>query len=337
MSVGRLVPRDSDEYRWVQNVVRSVETLTGRPTRWTGDLYEETEPDVAGSVLDDGAMTLSRQLVLQPAVRAYTAGRPLTPTELIDTRDAVLTAVHEAKHLTNALGDEAAPGATPVYAPDTLALEEGLTESWAHQNVDDVIRDVGLDRAQPELRGLDSADAYPAYTAATGELVRGVADVAGLSPAQVRDGMDQADRAQRWSAIADLVIDQRLADVLPDEDRSAVRTQLIRTMRPHLAVAAAAQVSDQLTAAAKANSGRQAAGRAVIDLSTTTAGLEDQYRNAVLEQPSQAAEVDHLRKFLGESTPRTSTYRGSDLASAVPSNVRRLSHRREQGPDQGRE
>jgi hypothetical protein len=336
MSAGRRIPRDSDEYLWVDSVIRSVEKLTGRPSRWNGDLYEETEPEVAGSALDSGGMTLSRASVLAPVARVYSADHPLTPTELIDARDAILTAVHEAKHLTNALGDEAAPCATPVYSPDTLALEEGLTEVWARRRIDAVIQDLGMDRLQPELLTVDAADAYPAYTAATGELVRGIADVAGLPQVQVRDRIDQADRAQRWSAIADLVIDQRLADVLPDGDRAAVRTQLIGTMRPHLADVAGAQASDHLAAAAKADGGRQAAGRAVIGLSTTTAGLEDHYRNAVSEQPSQDAAVDHLRKFLGNSTPRTSTYRGSGLAGAVPSNVRQLWHRRDQGPDRER-
>ncbi|WBQ06399.1 hypothetical protein [Kribbella sp. CA-293567] len=333
MSIGKPVPRASNEYLWVRSVVRSVEKLSGRPSRWNGELNEESRPGVAGSALDDGGMTLDAETVLKPIARAYTAGRPLTPEELIDARDAVLTVVHEAKHLSNALGDEGAAGATPVYSPDTLALEEGLTESWAHNKVDAVIQDIGMDRLQPELLGVDSPDSYPAYTAATDELVRGTAEVTGLSQTQVRGQLDQADRTQRLATAADLVIDQRLADVLPESDREAVRTQLIQTMRPHLADVATTQQSDQLSDVAKSIGGHQAAGRAVTGLSTTTAELEDRYRDAAVGQAQPSAEVEHLRKFLGSGS-QSGSYREARGDGAAPDNVRQLPQR---GQGQGRE
>jgi hypothetical protein len=330
MSAARPIPHNSNEYLWVSSVIRSVEKLTGRPSRWNGELYEETRPNVAGSARDDGGMTLSVDTVLKPVAQAYTAGRPLTPAELIDAQDAVLTTVHEAKHLTNALGDEAEPGATPVYSPDTLALEEGLTETWSHENVNDVIQDIGMDRVQPDLLGLDSPDSYPAYTAATDELLRGTADVAGLSQSQVRDHLDQAPRTQRWGAAADLVIENRLSDVLPPQDREAARTQLLQSMRPAFAEVATAQGSEHQSDVAKSIAGHQSAQRAVTALSTTTAGLEEHYRNAAAP-PQQSAEVDHLRKFLGGAPPQAGTYRGAQGDGAVPDNVRALRANPEKG------
>lgn len=73
MSAGRLIPRDSPEYQWVSSVVRSVEKLAGRPSRWNGDLHEETRPKSAGSALDGGGMTLNADKVLAPAGKAYGA------------------------------------------------------------------------------------------------------------------------------------------------------------------------------------------------------------------------------------------------------------------------
>ncbi|MDX6259546.1 MAG: hypothetical protein QOH84_1234, partial [Kribbellaceae bacterium] len=136
--------------------------------------------------------------------------------------------------------------------------------------------------------------------------------------------------------LADLVIDERLAEVLPAEDREVVRAQLIRTMRPHLAVAAAAEKSDQLSAAAKATSGRESAGRAVTALSTTTAELEDQYRDAALAQPPPTTDVDHLRKFLGGQPPQAGSYRGAQGDGAVPDNVRALRVKPEKGQSPAR-
>lgn len=332
MSAGQPVPRDSAEYLWVRSIIRSVEKLTGRPSRWNGELYEDTRSHAAGSALDGGGMTVNREKVLKSAGLAYTAGRPLTEDELIEVRDAVLTVVHEAKHLTNVLGDENAPGATPVYSPDTLALEEGLTENWAHDHVEAVIQDIGMDQVQPELLSTESIDSYPAYTAATDELVRGTAEVTGLSQSQVAGALDQADRTQRWSTLADLVIDERLADVLPPEDREAVRTQLIQTMRPHLGDVVATQQSELFTDLEKSIGGHRSAGAAVTALSTTTAELENRYRDAAIGPAPQAAEVDHLRKFLGGEMPSNGqSYRAGNQAGAVPDNVRHLPARRDQG------
>ncbi|WP_328329352.1 hypothetical protein OHA70_05840 [Kribbella sp. NBC_00382] len=335
MSAGRLIPRDSPEHAWVSSIVRSVEKLTGRPSRWNGDLYEETRPEAAGSALDGGGMTINPTKVLAPAGKAYGAGRQLDEDELAEARDAVLTVVHEAKHLSNPLGDENAPGATPVHSADTVALDEGLTENWAHENVDDVIQDIGMDQYQPELLNTESIDSYPAYTSATDELVRGTADVTGLSQSQVVDVLEQADRTQRWAALADLVIDERLADVLPEEDREAVRTQLVQTMRPHLGDVVATEESEVLTDLEKRIGGHRNAEDAVTGLSTTTAGLEEQYRNAGA-QPQQSAEVDHLRKFLGGAPPQAGSYRGAQGDGAVPDNVRALRGRPEQGQSPAR-
>jgi hypothetical protein len=335
MSAGRPVPPNSNEYLWVAGVVRSVEKLSGTASRWNGELYEETRSNAGGSAMDDGGMTVNVDRVLKPVAQAYTAGRPLTEDELVNARDAVLTVVHEAKHLSNPLGDDSAPGATPVYSPDTLALEEGLTETWAHENVDDVIQDIGMDRAQPGLLSAESIDSYPAYTAATDELIRGAAEVSGLPQSQVREGLEQADRTDRWAAVADMVIDERLGDVMPAEHREVVRTQLVQAMRPHLADVAAAQGSEHQSDVAKSIAGHQSAGRAVTALSTSTAGIENHYRDwhrdQAINQAAPDPEVDHLRKFLGGQTPPDASFRASGGDGAVPDNVRQLNSRRGQG------
>ncbi len=195
--VGRPIPRNSNEYLWVASVIRSVEKLSGTPSRWNGELHEELRANAVGSALDGGGMTVSVDNVLKPVAQAYTAGRPLTETELLELRDAVLTVVHEAYHLTHEFGDENTPGGAPAYSPDALVLEEGLTETWAHRNVDAVIQDIGLAQVQPELTGVVSFDSYPAYTAATDEVVRGAAEISGLSPSQVRTALERQQAVQR--------------------------------------------------------------------------------------------------------------------------------------------
>jgi hypothetical protein len=336
--VGQPVPRDSAEYQWVASVVRAVEERSGTPSRWNGELYEDLRPFAGGSALDDGGMTVNRQRTLEPVALAYTAGRPLDEEELDAAREAVLTVTHEAKHLTHALGDESAPGAVP-YAPDAHAIEEGLTETWTHDNVDAVIQDIRMDQVQPELLEVESVDSYPAYTAASDELIRGTAEVSGLSPGQVREALEQTDRTQRWSAVADMVIDQRMADVMPAEHRDVVRGQLVQAMRPHLGDVMAAQGNEADSDVGKSIAGHQAAQRAVAGLSTTAAGVENHYRDwhrqQALNQAQQAVvdpEVAHLQKFLGGQTPPNgAAVRAEQGDGQVPDNVRHLHERRGQG------
>ncbi|GAB2632068.1 hypothetical protein [Kribbella swartbergensis] len=290
--VGRPVPRDSNEYRFVAGVISAVEQLSGRPSRWNGELNEELRPGTVGSALDDGGMTVNVDEVLKPIAHAYTAGRPLTEVELLQVRDAVLTLVHEARHLSHRFGDEHSPGGVPAYSADALVLEEGLTETWAHQHVDAVIQHLGMDKVQPELLDAETFDSYPAYTAATDEVVRGTAEVCGLSPSAVRETLERADRTQRLAALADLVIDQRLADVMPAEERDTVKVQLVQQLRQPLGDVVPVQKSELVSDVGKTIAGHQCAQRAVTALSTTTAELEDGYRD-----------MRQLQKFLGGQPP----------------------------------
>lgn len=328
--IGQPVDRDSNEYKWVAAVIRSVEKHSGRPSRWNGELHEELTPEALGSAYDKGGMTVSVAGVLQPVSHADTVGRPLNEIELLELRDAILTVVHETEHLTHQLGDESPPGAVSAYSPEALVIEEGLTEDWAHRHVNAVIQDLGMHAANPELLTTESFDSYPAYTAATDELIKGTAQVTGLQPSQVRTALEQADRTQRLAAIADLVIDRRMAEVLPAQDHEAVRTQLVNAMRPDLAGVESVQTSKVESDIGKNIGGHQAAQRAVTALSTTAAELENKYRDAAISQAPQAGEVDHLRKFLGSGTPTEQVYRGRH-ENAVPDNVRQLPQRRDQG------
>lgn len=344
--VGQAVPQDSAEYAWAASIVRAVARRSGLPTRWNGELFEELDPKGGvGRALDDGGMTLRVSAVLKPVSTAYTADRPLTENELIDVKDAVLTAVHEAKHLTQHLGDEGAPGAVPVYSADALALEEGLTERWALRHVDAVIQDIEMDRAVPGVLEARMLDAYSAYTAATDELIRGTADIAGVAPDQLRRQLEQADRAQRWAAIADLVVDQRLGDLVPPEQRDQVRTRLVQAMRPQFADLVSVQKSEVQTGQrsvqdgkvqteeGKVDQGRQVAQRTVTALSTTLADLEDHYHDqhrqqAITQQPQQPGVdpgIADLRRFLGSQTPAYgATFRKGQGIGEAPDNVRQL-------------
>src|SRR5512139_1113328 len=100
--VGAAVDPHSPEYAWVQTVVQMVEKDTGQPTRWNGELFLE-ESDALGTAHADGKMTVSDQQVLQRLRRAF-AGEVLTDTEQFQLRDALVTVMHESRHLAGDIG-----------------------------------------------------------------------------------------------------------------------------------------------------------------------------------------------------------------------------------------
>jgi hypothetical protein len=323
---GRLVPRDSNEYRWVASVIQSVSKLSGTTSRWNQELYEELRPHASGWAMDDGGMTVNAAQVFTPVAQAYTADRPLTEDELEQLRDAVLTVAHEARHLIHAFGDENTAGAVPAKSADALILEEGLTETWALNNLDAVIRDIGLHKVQPDVLRTESVNGYPAYTAATDELVRGTAELAELPEEQVRDTLEKTDRSQRWAAVADLVIDKRLAGLMPPQHRDHVKTQLVNAMRPQLNGLGAVQSNKDLPEETKTTAGQQSGQRVTAALGAVTADIEQHYRDWYAEQaaqpqqvePQQAqqADVRHLRQFLqDEPTVRLGTVPASEAAT----------------------
>ncbi|MGC4937948.1 hypothetical protein [Kribbella sp. DT2] len=334
MSAGRPVPRNSYEYRWVASVIRSVEKLSGLPSRWNGELFEETERFVAGRILHDGSLTVSADEVLKPVALAYTAGRPLDKAELSALREAVLSTVHEAKHLTHALGDQSAPGAVPVYSRDAQALEEGLTEHWAEENLDAVIKDLELDKVQPGLLEAETEKGYPTYTAATDEVVRGTAEGSGLAEGQVRRALEHADRTQRWAVAADLVIDGRLATVMPPQHRDHVRTQLIQAMRVQFREIPVAR-PDELPSEQSVTAARQGAELAMAALSATTTGIENHYRDWYRRQAAVGPEVDHLRKLLDTQAPDAGAGRGGQDDGAMPATVRQMQGREARDQSRG--
>ncbi len=299
-----LDPR-SPEYQWVARVIRSVERRTGSPTRWNGTVFEEDNQHFLGAAHPDGSMTLNVAKVLDAVRVAYTAGRPLTPDEEFKARDAVVTVVHEAAHLCSRPGDEAVRGSHPAHDAAGRTLEEGLIENWAHENVDSVIYDVGLDRSAPGILDHHGTDAYPGYSGAARELVDGLARRSGqLSPDQVARHLVRTDRSQRWNAAADLIIDNRLAGLMPEEHRQTVRHQLVAPMRMAFSAVQAMQQDRSLVGAVKRVRARRATVSALGALDAALVRVEQHYREWYWHQSQQAQQAQQAQQQARDQAQR---------------------------------
>ncbi|MFC0628761.1 hypothetical protein [Kribbella deserti] len=268
--LGSEVPPGHPAHEWVRRIVGSVERRTGRPSQWNGRLYEEPSYDAQASVRPDHSLTGGPGDVIGPLENASTSRLPPAGHEAFKVRAAVASVTHEAIHLTSEYGDgEAAAEVGEV------ALDEGLTEAWALANVDAVLTDIGMDRQVPTVGSEHTVDSYPAYTAATGELTRGLSAASGRSPDEVRDHLLNTPRSERWNAAADLVIDGQFGDRVGPEDRAELRKHLIPEMRGGFERLPAVQWGYGLDVE-KAAEGRQVGQQAVEGLRATTGRLQAQ-------------------------------------------------------------
>lgn len=231
---GRLLDPRSQDWARVAAVIRTVASRMEQPqTRWNGRIYLELS-SAEGAAGPDGGMSVSDATVLQPLERAF-RGEELTPAELYNLRDALVTLTHESLHLCHEVQDT---DGNVRFSAAERAFEEGLAENWAQDNVHHVIQALHLDVRYPELLTQPRLDAYPALQAASKELVGGVATLTGREPGEVGRLLQGTRSNERFGVVADLVIEARRDEITGDvaELRGRLEQALQEKFAPVLAV-----------------------------------------------------------------------------------------------------
>ncbi|MFC0627715.1 hypothetical protein [Kribbella deserti] len=132
-------------------------------------------------------------------------------------------------------------------------------------------------------------DAYPAYTSASADLNRGLAARTGQTTDQVATQLIGTERAQRWNAAADMVINQRLGGLMPESHRDAMRAQVVAPMRAEFEKLPQAQQDLSLTSAQKSAAATNAAGRALSGVDQVVGNAQQHYQNFYQQQAQQQA------------------------------------------------
>ncbi|TCC20242.1 hypothetical protein [Kribbella speibonae] len=277
------------EHQWVASIVEAVERRTGRPSSWNGRLYEELGATI-GTAQIDGPMTMRRD-VLDAVMHAYDATGPLSSQELHAARLGAEHVIHETDHHQNSVGDENAPGAVAYNSPAGLAVTEGLAEINRARIANHVIQDIGMATAVPHINDVKVATTYAGYETGVQGVLDGLQRISGRSSDAVLEAVDRAPFAQRYNAMADVVIDSRLDGLMPPEDRSQIRLRLTRPLREELAKLADYDPYTDLPSTLS-DQARETAATAVDRLETELADIEARYRRL------STLETDHLRQFL---------------------------------------
>ncbi|GAA1691308.1 hypothetical protein GCM10009745_40770 [Kribbella yunnanensis] len=214
MAVIRIDPA-SEGYRQFVRLYETARSL--RPSeldRWNGELYATVgEGKNWGSLRRDGSLQLSQELVLDHL------GPDAAPQDQVQ---ALTTILHEANHARVEIKAPEEPNA--VLSSHSKALDEGLTE-WV--SVSDVAE--YADRAgYGDLP--DPKPAYPSAYGATEALLEYAAGPEGA--ADLADRTIDAPVTMRWDVIADEIVKNKLAGVVPQgpEHQQAARAELINAM-----------------------------------------------------------------------------------------------------------
>jgi hypothetical protein len=204
-------------YQEVARLYRLAHELhPGGEDLWNEKLYARTD-DKWGGLDREGTLRLNQQLVLDH----LTGGSPSHDPQL--QGQALVTVLHESLHARVKLDALHEPNA--VRAPQSVGLDEGLTELASMEAYDDFVRRAGYDGApkpQPEYAGaVHAADA----------LLRRASN----SPAERKELLQKALNqpvVMRWDTIADHIVRNQLGHVVPPtpEHQAAARAHLVNQM-----------------------------------------------------------------------------------------------------------
>jgi hypothetical protein len=220
--------------------------------------------------------------------------------------------VHETDHHQHSVGDEHAPDAVAYTSPEGVAVTEGLADINRDGIINQVIQDIGMDKAVPRVNEVTVTTFYNGYKTGVQGVLDGLHKISGRSPEEVLAAVDEQPFAQRYNAMADVVIDSRLDGSMPPEHRSQIRLRLTRPLREELAKLADYDTKTDLPSELADPAGATAAA-AVQRLESELADIErhyQQYGDNPPRMPMSAADralVVRIETYYGRSTVELDT------------------------------
>ncbi|MEU8223022.1 hypothetical protein [Kribbella sp. NPDC048915] len=196
---------------------------------WNGHIIES-----AGVMLGlahwDGTLYLDREAIVDPLRHLYDhAGEPRPDQTLVAYRESLSTLLHEHAHF---LGPEDASQEAAREAftkPGSRPLEEGVTEAWAHDHLDEFIRRLGIDKVAPGINTVRTDGYYAAFVPAIRELTTHLDTHNGFPPGHTLTLLNRQTAAGQFPLLTDLTCTAHCAEPTPESKahlESTLRTSL---------------------------------------------------------------------------------------------------------------
>jgi hypothetical protein len=204
---------------------------------WNGRIEEigrlSPVPRVLGTAEWDGTLRYRKKGVIEPIQHLRTHwGKPQPPAILRAYKEAITTMVHETYHLVAPAGHEHQEGRAVFEDPSSRMLEEGVTELYTHQRLDDIIQAVGLDKGAPGINDIRLRMAYPGFVPGTRKLLGWVASTTDLAYDDLIEGLAGQTAAGKYPYLMEgLLTNTGLTPAIPIVQRPTCRRELENACR----------------------------------------------------------------------------------------------------------
>lgn len=200
---------------------------------WNGGVVA-TSSAMLGLAHWDGTLYLDRAAILEPLQHLYEhAGEYHAPPILLAYKESLATILHEHAHFLGPSGANQDAAREGFLKPGSRELEEGVTEAWAQDHLDDYIRRLGIDNVAPGINSVRSGGYYPAFVPAVRDLTTDLDARYGHTPGHTLATLNRQTAAGQVPLLVDNLYDSTRLPAL-EPPGAATRSHLESILRTGL-------------------------------------------------------------------------------------------------------
>jgi hypothetical protein len=203
---------------------------------WNGRIAESAAP-ILGLAHWDGTLYLDRESILDPLHHLYEhAGEERPASTLVSYRESLATLLHEHAHFLGPAGSSQEAAREAFTKPGSRQLEEGVTEAWAQDHLDEYIHRLGIDKVAPGIDSVQASGYYAAFVPAVRDLTSDLEFRNDLRQGEILDLLNRQTAASQMPLLVTLVYNStRLPDLEPaGADTRSRLESILRSGLEHL-------------------------------------------------------------------------------------------------------
>ncbi|MFF0265422.1 hypothetical protein [Kribbella sp. NPDC004536] len=207
-------PATFDEFMRLQHVA-AINVSGADHSSWNGTYevqpYALTDDGklVLGSAGWDHTIRYEEARVLTPLRNMFRdAGQDVGDATLLQYREALAVVYHENLHMLAGPGTEHSDAKQDFRIDAVRALEEGVTESFGHETLDDYIDELQLDRVAPGIKNVVGLMAYERFTPAADTLAYELATLDRCDRFEMLRRLAVVNASGKWAVAAGVIADR---------------------------------------------------------------------------------------------------------------------------------
>ena len=227
------------EAGWLEHVLMrqadaAIQISGADTSSWDGNI-DQFRPTLAlkgasGLAWPNGRIQYKTDEVQRPIQAAMSRGRLLDERTARDARTALYMILHENTHM---LAREGRPfRGCRIHLFHELSVEEGVTDLFAHVNLDRYVHALGINTVAPGILGTRHRPSYPGYIAMVNGVLTAASEVTGSSRRAILGQLATVNAQDKWDQLGEMLLlgTERQVNI-PLEERGLVRDRLVTDLR----------------------------------------------------------------------------------------------------------